>query len=306
MLGAAGGLRRRCTRGRGPWLLGVAVAAAIVVDVVPGLHLPGPRRQVNEEWLHRYRGWVYGAGFGLQLGLGVTTIVSTAAVYATAAAAALAGTAAAGAAVGAAFGAARAATLLAAGRVREPRALAALDRRLHAWERPARAGRPRGRGRARDRGGGPGARGMRLAAHGIALDLPAGWDGRVWSRPGGGPVLHAANVALPAERRRLRHRGDGGACRPTASWSSSSTTARPTPARRSTRPPAPTRVDPGELSPATLLHRRPGQRGLQRFFTASGRAMCLYVVVGSAAHAADLAAGVSGSCAPLQRRAAYW
>jgi hypothetical protein len=61
----------------------------------------------------------------------------------------------------------------------------------------------------------------------------------------------------------------------------------------------PTTVDPAELSPATLLHRRPGQRGLQRFFTASGRAMCLYVVVGSAAHAADLAALVSGVLATL-------
>ena len=137
VLGAAGGLAG-AHAGTRAWLLGVAVAAALVVDIVPGVHPPGPRRQVNEEWLHRYRGWAYGAGFGLQLGLGVTTIVSTAAVYATAAAAVLAGTATAGAAVGAAFGAARAATLLAGGRVREPRALAALDRRLHAWERPAR------------------------------------------------------------------------------------------------------------------------------------------------------------------------
>jgi hypothetical protein len=138
VLGAVGGLAG-LDAGLRLWLLGAAVAAAIAVDVVPGRHVPGPRRQVNEEWLHRYRGWVYGAGFGLQLGLGVTTIVSTAAVYATAAAAALAGSAAAGAAVGAAFGAARAATLLAAGRVHEPRGLALLDRRLHAWERPARA-----------------------------------------------------------------------------------------------------------------------------------------------------------------------
>src|SRR6185437_8039570 len=35
-------------------------------------------------------------------------------------------------------------------------------------------------------------------AHGIALELPTGWDGRIWTRAGGGPVLHAANVALPA------------------------------------------------------------------------------------------------------------
>jgi hypothetical protein len=137
VLGAAGGLVA-ISAGARTGLLGVAVAAAVVVDATPGLRAPGPRRQVNEAWLHRYRGWVYGAGFGLQLGLGVTTIVSTAAVYATGAAAFLAGSAGAGAAVGAAFGLARAATLFAAGRVDEPGALAVLDRRLETWERPAR------------------------------------------------------------------------------------------------------------------------------------------------------------------------
>ena len=137
VLGAAGGLVELSPTAR-IGLVAAAVAVAVIVDLVPGLPAPGPRRQVNEAWLHRYRGWVYGAGFGLQLGLGITTIVSTAAVYATGAAAFLAASAAAGALVGAAFGLARAATLLAAGRVDEPGALATLDRRLRAWERPAR------------------------------------------------------------------------------------------------------------------------------------------------------------------------
>jgi|SRR5690348_10122228 sulfite exporter TauE/SafE len=118
--------------------LAVVLVVALLVDVLPGVRAPGPRRQVNEEWLGRYRGWVIGVGFGVQLGLGVTTIVSTAAVYATGAAAFLAGSVPAGAFVGGAFGAARAATLVASGRVREPLALAVLDRRLEAWERPAR------------------------------------------------------------------------------------------------------------------------------------------------------------------------
>jgi len=137
VLGAAGGLTGLSAAAR-TGLLAVAVAVAVAVDLVPGLRAPGPRRQVNEAWLHRYRGWVYGAGFGVQLGLGVTTIVSTAAVYATGAAAFLAGSAPAGALVGGAFGLARAATLLAAGGVDEPGALATLDRRLVVWERPAR------------------------------------------------------------------------------------------------------------------------------------------------------------------------
>src|SRR5439155_21261498 len=55
---------------------GVAADARILPYSLPTVH-----RQVNEEWLGRYRGWVYGAGFGLQLGLGVATIVTTSAVY---------------------------------------------------------------------------------------------------------------------------------------------------------------------------------------------------------------------------------
>ena len=40
------------------------------------------RRQVDETWLGRYRGWVVGGGFGVQLGFGLVTIVSSASVYA--------------------------------------------------------------------------------------------------------------------------------------------------------------------------------------------------------------------------------
>jgi hypothetical protein len=141
---------------------------------------------------------------------------------------------------------------------------------------------------------------MRLAAHGIALDLPQGWDGRIWSREGGGgPVVHAANIPLPPS--------DGDfATLATQSLPADGvvvvlvdygTADAGTPLYDH---PAPTRIDAAGLSPQTLLRRRPGQRGLQRFFTSSGRAMCLYVVVGSAAHASDLAAAVSGVLATLQ------
>jgi hypothetical protein len=133
---------------------------------------------------------------------------------------------------------------------------------------------------------------MRLEAHGIALDLPQGWDGRIRSRTGGGPVVHAANIPLPPD--------DGDfATLATQSLPADGvvvvlvdfgTADAGTPLYAH---PAPARIDASELHPQTLLRRRPGQRGLQRFFTSSGRAMCLYVVVGSAAHAADLAAAVS-------------
>ena len=60
-------------------LAAAAVAAAgweLTHRAVPSWH-----RQVNEDWLADFRGWVYGAGFGVQLGTGVVTIVTTAAVY---------------------------------------------------------------------------------------------------------------------------------------------------------------------------------------------------------------------------------
>ena len=82
--------------------------------------LPTMRRQVNEDWLREYRGWVYGVAFGGQLGVGVSTIVTTSLVYVTLLAAFLAGGAGSGAAIVGLFGAARGATLLAGARVRRP------------------------------------------------------------------------------------------------------------------------------------------------------------------------------------------
>ena len=67
----------------------------------PARERPGPRRQVNERWLDDYRGWVYGLGFGAQLGLGVTTVVTSAATYATLLACALSGAPGRGALIGA-------------------------------------------------------------------------------------------------------------------------------------------------------------------------------------------------------------
>ena len=122
----------------------VALIAAAVVCLVSaaidlaGRTLPGPRRQVDETWLLRYRGWVYGAGFGLQLGIGVATIVTAAAVYAALLCALLVASPALGAVIGGVFGAVRGLTPLAAARVRTPAQLVAVDAVLRRWERPAR------------------------------------------------------------------------------------------------------------------------------------------------------------------------
>ena len=66
-------------------LIATALVAAMVAAAsdagVGGLRVPIHRRQVNERWLDRYRPWVYGAGFGWQIGTGLATYITTAAVY---------------------------------------------------------------------------------------------------------------------------------------------------------------------------------------------------------------------------------
>jgi len=113
----------------------VALAAlALAFDLrLGGLRLPTVHRQVDKDWLGRYRGWVVGAGFGAQLGLGVVTIVNTAAVYLTLALALLTGSATAGVAVGATFGIVRALVILTVARVQRPDQLRRALRRVHAW-----------------------------------------------------------------------------------------------------------------------------------------------------------------------------
>jgi sulfite exporter TauE/SafE len=125
-------------RPRLPVLL-AAIGVAIVLDGLP-LAVPGPRRQVDERWLDRYRGWVYGAGYGAQLGLGVTTIVSSAATYVTLVAAFLTMSAPAGAVVLGCFGALRGLTPLATAGVRSQRQLLDFHRALARWRAVARWG----------------------------------------------------------------------------------------------------------------------------------------------------------------------
>ena len=127
---------------RGAALLATAAAvclAGLLVDSgVLGLRPPGPHRQVNEDWLHRYRGWVIGLGFGLQLGAGVTTIVTTAALYSALLVAALVSPVAAVVA-GVSFGLARALPLSWVRRAVDPASVRLAVGRVASWARPAAA-----------------------------------------------------------------------------------------------------------------------------------------------------------------------
>lgn len=115
--------------------LAVAVAVGIALDLgLAGLRLPTVHRQVNEDWMVRYRSWVYGLGFGVQLGLGVVTIVTTSAIYAMLLAAALSGSAATGMLIGGVFGFVRAAIVFAVAGVKRPEQLGRADVLLRRWD----------------------------------------------------------------------------------------------------------------------------------------------------------------------------
>jgi hypothetical protein len=109
--------------------LGVAALAAIALEITPRA-LPGPSRQVDERWLDQFRGWVYGLGYGGQLGLGVATIVSSASTYLALVAAVLVAEPGRGALVMGCFGLVRGLSLLAGAYVQTPHQLFLLHRRL--------------------------------------------------------------------------------------------------------------------------------------------------------------------------------
>ena len=112
-------------------VVAVLAIAGIMFDARAfGTRVPGPRRQVDENWLVTYRGWVYGAGFGAQLGFALVTIVTASATWVAFACALLSGSALAGVVIGSIFGLARALPILAAARVRHPSTLLGLVRRL--------------------------------------------------------------------------------------------------------------------------------------------------------------------------------
>ncbi len=136
-----------------------------------------------------------------------------------------------------------------------------------------------------------------LRAHGVALDLPNGWEGRIRRRDarraatgpvafgpptdGTAAVAHAATFALPAEVgdfgggavEHMRHRDLFVALVEYDRDSVGTALFR--------RSGIPRRLRPDVFDPQALQRTLPGQAGTQVFFTDHGRAFCLYVVLGS-------------------------
>jgi len=122
--------------------LGVGGLAALVTAAsdlrVFGLSLPSHPRQVNEQWLDRYRSWVYGAGFGWQIGVGLATYIMTAAVYLVIVLAALTSSPLVALAIGGLFGLVRGLAILLASGITSTAKLRSFHRRFAAWAEPVR------------------------------------------------------------------------------------------------------------------------------------------------------------------------
>ena len=93
---------------------------------------------MDEQWLDQYRSWVYGAGFGWQIGSGLSTYIMTAAVYLTVVLGALTGSPAIAFSICVLFGSVRGLAILTGFRLTDPDRVRAFHRRFEAAGPPVR------------------------------------------------------------------------------------------------------------------------------------------------------------------------
>jgi hypothetical protein len=128
----------------------------------------------------------------------------------------------------------------------------------------------------------------RIAMDGISVAVPPGWDARIYRRSVTAgepthPVLHGANFGLPEAR------GDYGSGAVESMGSADVLVALLEFAPRDAGSALfghgglPEALDPAAFSTSSLQRALPGQAGMQLFLNQSGRAFCLYVVLGSSA-----------------------
>lgn len=139
---------------------------------------------------------------------------------------------------------------------------------------------------------------MRIEGHGIAVELPEGWEGAIDRRPEPAPeaagragttstrvetehpITHLANFPLP------NGRGDFGSGAVETMTSTDVLVCLLEYGNEDAGTPlfahegVPT-LTPAQFSPAAMQRTIEGMSGTQAFFTEGGRAFCLYAVIGS-------------------------
>jgi hypothetical protein len=129
---------------------------------------------------------------------------------------------------------------------------------------------------------------VNVTAHGLQVEVPDGWDGRIYRRPLDPkepdtrfPIVHAANFELPADpgdfgSGAVRVMGAGGIFIAVLEYG---------PVYRGQRTfrvmSAPPQLEASDFAYNTVQIFVPGQLGLQQFFEFAAHTFCLYVVVGS-------------------------
>ena len=121
----------------------VLFAAGAGLDLELGgdhrLALPHHRRQVNEQWLDRFRRWVSAGGFGAQIGFGLATYIMTTGVYLTVAIGVLSADPKLAFSLGVLFGGCRGLAILVGSFGTTPARLGRIHERIELLRRPVRA-----------------------------------------------------------------------------------------------------------------------------------------------------------------------
>jgi hypothetical protein len=160
----------------------------------------------------------------------------------------------------------------------------------------------------------------KIQAHGFAADAPAGWDAQIYVRPPLGaadlmqtsgtpegqgdvedtrPIVHLANFPLASDRADF----GGGAVEAMESGGVFIALIEHDPAVAGTglfANATPWPLRPDDFAPEQMQRTLPGQAGCQRFFSAQGRAFCLYIAIGSHRNRVMLAKVVNDALAKVQ------
>jgi hypothetical protein len=179
-------------------VLVVAVACSASDRGLTARRIPFHRRQVNERWLDGYRPWVYGAGFGWQIGCGLATYIVTAGVYLLVVLGVATGEPRVALALGALFGLVRGLAVLVGRTVTSSASLHALHRRLARLDPVSAAATAAVEATA-----------ALVAAAWLVADTAGGRWASAWAHPlpvaGGTALLAAVAASLAMLHRGRRH-----------------------------------------------------------------------------------------------------